>query len=690
MKSTKNNKISITDFEPINTPLARQKKTLSNRSIILSLLLIASAVIISFLMLSRSVVFITTPADARIDVAEFTFSIGKNFLFLDGEYKLQVTRNGYYPLTKKINVTKEYPSEVRLELKPLPGNLIIQSNQSPVEVSLDKIKKGETPFEIKEIEKGSYELTFKKYGYFPKAEKIEINGYGETQVLEISLDSAWGNVLIESIPSGAKLSVDGNFRGITPITTEILETGSEILVEARGHKKFVKSIFSKANMSIEYETIVLELSDAVLNLTSNPSGANITIGDKYVGTTPLTLEVDANKNHVINLYLEGYLKDSKTIFLEPEQKESINVELIENVGEIYVNVSPKNALLSIDNRPVGTGSQMLKLPAKKHDLSVSQNGYETQILSINPRPKFSQTVSVSLMTMEEAYWSTRPEIVSSPIDNRLKLFKPNNATFFLGAPRREPGRRANEAEKLVQLKRPFYLAETETSNEDYRKWKSMHNSSSIRGISLDMNKQPVSNISWEDAALFCNWLSQQEGLPNFYEVVNGRIASMNWESNGYRLPTESEWAWVSKISESGSSRTFSWEGSIYPPPEVVGNFADESAIMLLPFTIANYNDGNAVSSNIGSFSPNEKGIFNLSDNVSEWVNDFYEIRVNKMEPLIDYRGPNSGNRHVIRGASWALGSRSELRLSFRQPGYDGQADVGFRIARYVDIPREKK
>jgi len=63
--------------------------------------------------------------------------------------------------------------------------------------------------------------------------------------------------------------------------------------------------------------------------------------------------------------LEGYLKDSKTISLEPEQKESINVELIENVGEIYVNVSPKNALVSIDNRPVGTGSQMLKLPAKK-------------------------------------------------------------------------------------------------------------------------------------------------------------------------------------------------------------------------------------------------------------------------------------------------------------------------------------
>ena len=43
-----------------------------------------------------------------------------------------------------------------------------------------------------------------------------------------------------------------------------------------------------------------------------------------------------------------------------------------------------------------------------------------------------------------------------------------------------------------------------------------------------------------------------------------------------------------------------------------------------------------------------------------------------------------GSRHVIRGASWAMGSRSELRLSYRDAGMDRRMDLGFRIARYVD------
>jgi formylglycine-generating enzyme required for sulfatase activity len=197
----------------------------------------------------------------------------------------------------------------------------------------------------------------------------------------------------------------------------------------------------------------------------------------------------------------------------------------------------------------------------------------------------------------------------------------------------------------------------------------------------------VSNIAWQDAALFCNWLSEKENLPKFYNVVGDRVTSINWDSNGYRLPTESEWSWVAKVTKAGSTKVFPWNSPSYPPPFVSGNYADESAKSMLPFTISNYNDSFPVSASVGSFQPNEKGIFNLSGNVAEWVNDFYEIRVNKSEPLVDYRGPNTGNRHVIRGASWALGSRSELRLSYREPGYDGKIDVGFRIARYVDKPK---
>ena len=685
---TSKNKISATEFSPIQTPIPSNNKEVSNRSILLIMLIFASGVIVAFLMLSRSVIFITQPEGAKINVDGLSFNIGKNYLFLQDEYVIRASKEGYFTLEEILNLKEDYSPEIKLNLIPLPGDLKIDSDQSPIEVILDNVFQGETPLIIENIDRGLHELTFKKYGYFTKNENVEIQGLGKKQKLNISLDPSWGNVTFSSIPNNAMLSVDGKLQGKTPITTKVLETGSEISISLPGYKTFVNEVFVKAGSFSEYETISMELADGLLSLISQPPSANVTINGSYVGTTPLNTQLNANQTHKIDLYLDGYLKTSKNISLNPEEKFELEVNLIENIGEIYIDITPKDASVRVDGRSVRSGSQTLKLPAKQHQVSISKTGFETKVLSINPRPQMTQSISVNLMTLEQAYWASRPEIITSPVGTKLRLFKPNGEIFFLGAPRREPGRRANEAKKLVQLNRPFYLATTELSNAEYREWRSGHNSSSIRGVSLDLNTQPVSNISWEDAALFCNWLSEKEGLSQFYEVTNKKVSSINWNSNGYRLPTESEWAWVSKISKNGDSRIFPWKGSSYPPSEVADNYADETASAILPFVIKNYNDQNTVSANVGSYKPNEKKIFNLSGNVSEWTNDFYEIRANNSEPLVDYRGPNSGNRHVIRGASWALGSRSELRLSFRQPGREQRPDVGFRIARYVDAPGE--
>jgi formylglycine-generating enzyme required for sulfatase activity len=241
-------------------------------------------------------------------------------------------------------------------------------------------------------------------------------------------------------------------------------------------------------------------------------------------------------------------------------------------------------------------------------------------------------------------------------------------------------------ERSVTLDRPFYLATKEVSNNQFRRWKNQHSSSAIKGMSLDMAVQPVVKVSWEDAALFCNWLSGKDGLSPFYRVENGSFIGIDWQSNGYRLPTEAEWAWGAKVDSQGLVTQFPWENSLYPPMKTIDNYADSSAKYLLPFTITQYSDGHAVSAPVGSFEPNSKGLYNMGGNVSEWTNDYYDIKIHRGAAIVDPKGPQSGNRHVIRGASWALGSRSELRLSFRDAGYEGRLDVGFRIARYVDNP----
>ena len=129
---------------------------------------------------------------------------------------------------------------------------------------------------------------------------------------------------------------------------------------------------------------------------------------------------------------------------------------------------------------------------------------------------------------------------------------------------------------------------------------------------------------------------------------------------------------------------FPWGSAVYPPPGIVENYADEGAADIVNFTLSNYDDGFQVTAPIGSFQPNHKGFHDMSGNVSEWINDYFEIRPVRGEALLDPTGPDSGDRHVIRGASWARASRSELRLAYRNAGRDGNLETGFRIARYVD------
>jgi formylglycine-generating enzyme required for sulfatase activity len=194
----------------------------------------------------------------------------------------------------------------------------------------------------------------------------------------------------------------------------------------------------------------------------------------------------------------------------------------------------------------------------------------------------------------------------------------------------------------------------------------------------------VVNVSWNDAAVFCNWLSLRDGLPPFYLEENGLVTGSDPDAHGYRLPTEAEWSFAARVAPGGNVMMFPWATDVYPPPDVVENYADQSAADIVTFVLSNYNDGFPVSAPVGSFDANHNGFYDLSGNVSEWIHDYFEIRPVRGEPLLDPLGPESGDRHVIRGASWARASRSELRLAYRNGGNDGNLETGFRIARYVD------
>ena len=675
--------ILAAEFKPLTG--AGSKRSLPISSGMLSLIVLAGVgiIIMMYLFVARAVVFQTVPTETQISVSGLSFNIGDNYLLLSGDYDITATADGYYPLIESITVDDAASQDVGVQLLPLPGNLAVISDLEDIQVTIDDQPAGTVPGTIKAISPGVRKMVFSKYRYFPLQQEIAIEGRDRTQSVDISLRPAWGAMQLTSEPTAAQVYIDDRLVGQTPLSTEVLETGSRLKLVLAGYKTYQQEILVKAGTSVTHPPIKLIVADGLLQLSSTPSGASITVNNEFVGSTPMTLAMAPFKQHRLAFFLEGYLKTTTAATLKPEKTAVLAVDLVPNIGSIALTISPKGARVLVDNHYQGDGDRTLSLTAKPHRLSIEKSGYQTKSLSVTPRPGHEQALSIKLLTLQEAYWASRPPAIQSSVGSPLVLFRPRQS-FTMGAPRRQPGRRANEVERRVSLDRPFYLGTREISNAEYRSWKSSHSSSALQGQTLDRDRQPVAGLTWEDAALYCNWLSRREGLPLFYRMENGVVNGFNWDAHGYRLPTEAEWAWAARVDIDGSSQTLPWVNGLYPPTDVVDNYADRSASRLIPFTIASYNDLTPASAVVGSFKPNGKGLYNMSGNVSEWVNDFYDVRPNRGEPSADPTGPITGVAHVIRGASWALGSRTELRLSYRQAGTDKRLDVGFRIARYVD------
>lgn len=676
--------IQAASFAPLQGKVKKQSRKIKPLHIAVGATLFVLAGVALYLFTAKSVYFVVEPANSTVAVTEgFAIPVGEGFLMHSGTYQINVVAEGYHSLDQSIDIDNRQNQTIDLVLQKLPGQLTVVSNADEAGiVRLNGEALGSLNTKIDNIEPGEYRLSIETERYLPFRDVVTIEGKAIHQTQDVSLEPAWADVTITTTPPGANISVDGEIVGQTPLVANILQGERELNIKLAGYKSWQQSIDVFAGNAVTLDPITLDKADGLVTVNTNPSAASITVNGQYYGQTPMELALAPGERYQITFFKEGYQATQRNVSVESGREQTIDVRLDASLGKVAINANPEDALLYVDGRLLGRANQQLSLPAKQTTITVKKEGYADYNTTILPRPRFSQAIPVRLKTLEEAKWENIKPLATTKAGQQLKLFRPEDS-FTMGSSRREQGRRANESLRNVSLTRPFYLGLHEVTNGQFRQFSRQHLSGNVKGMSLDSDKLPVVNVSWQQAALYCNWLSEQEGLPLFYIVEEGEVVGFNPQSHGYRMATEVEWAWAARY-ENGDMLKYAW-GSDLLPQGPNFNIADRNAAPVAGYIQPSYDDGYAVSAPIGSFAPNSKGIFDLAGNVSEWLNDFYEVTSSlSQKTKVDPIGPTEGSFHVIRGSSWAHGGTTELRLSFRDYGEEARNDVGFRIARFVE------
>ena len=666
---------------------SRLKRTLL---IMLGILFIMLAYGLWFVFTAKQVSLQINPSPDRVSIKGglLKMRFGSYYLLRPGNYTLKAVKQGYHTARHPFKVTNEKSQKLSITMEKLPGRLTLTAydKEQPsltiegATVFIDGDETGVTPLSTVAVQAGSKQLLVKADLYQEFKAQLEIEGMDILQTLNVGLIPGWAEMRVETLPTGASVFVDDTPRGESPLSLKLPVGTHQLQISADGYKTWKKQLVLQRNQPQMLDTIHLQPADGTLTLKTTPSGANVTVGGTFVGQTPLDIPLQPDVKHDLLISKAGYKKIERKVQVASTGSEEINLALVPRKGVVHFNVTPQNADLFINGKSRGIVPESLELTAVTQKIKITKTGYEPHLTEITPRPGFPQEVTVTLRQMNPPKQASRGP---STAINGYPLTLINPRSYTMGSSRREQGRRSNETVRKIVLERPFYMGVREVNNREFRKFLASHDSGSFKGQSLNRDEQPVVQVSWEQAALFCNWLSEKEGLPPVYIRKGDELVAQAPLSTGYRLPTEAEWEYSARFADNKVTMIYPW-GDTFPPQSKVLNIADLSTKDLLPAYLGKYDDGYSITAPVSSFKPNALGLFDLGGNVAEWCHDYYSIYSYSPTALYqDPTGAEQGKHHLVRGSSWRQSSISVLRCAYRDYSDDKRIDLGFRICRYA-------
>ncbi|MFH0807121.1 MAG: PEGA domain-containing protein, partial [Elusimicrobiota bacterium] len=318
-----------------------------------------------------------------------------------GNYKYTFSKNGFQSLTKELNITVDQVLDISLvpgqntTVMKMPGIVIISSEPAGAEVFLNGQKVGITPFQD-EVIAGEYSIMLSKNMYNSYSASV-VMAAGETKDLPVmKLVPKFGYISITSSPAGAKIFLDNQMIGNTPLTKQLIESGSHKL-------KTELDLYHSEEQPLQVNdgdeknlTFTLKPAFGSLVINSEPQGAELYIDNQPAGKTPYRNEKMASRNYFVKAQMELWVDAEERIEVIDGQKTEILLVLAKNYGGI--NITAPQAEIFIEGKKAGQNQYSSNLSPGKYVVTAKREKHrdaqqevfisigKTETITLTPEP----------------------------------------------------------------------------------------------------------------------------------------------------------------------------------------------------------------------------------------------------------------------------------------------------------------
>ena len=234
-----------------------------------------------------------------------------------GSYRMQITKPGFLAKELDLRVAQRRPEKIDVQLTASSADLVLDSNPRGATVTLNGIAHGRTPCSIDKVMRGEVKIEISLKGYETFRQTVTL-APGQNEQLTAELKAIPAKLQVVSTPEGARIYIDNQFRGPSPVVLDPIDPGTyRIRAEMAGYEIMARNVTLKANED-RVEEFRMQSDVGSLEITTEPAGVSIFIDGREKGTTtskpgetdqisdPLRLRMVSSGKHALLLTKKGF------------------------------------------------------------------------------------------------------------------------------------------------------------------------------------------------------------------------------------------------------------------------------------------------------------------------------------------------------------------------------------------------